>query len=132
MGRIIGHDVFGSIDEGDQGAVAVEALVETGEATQVGWGLIRGDGALAELPNCRRVVAEGVDGSIGSPFLEGYHLQLHEDGGLFQFAIGQGARGVVLRDQCSLDVLQKGDTPDVSLVLAVEELLHPCHFWRCR
>ena len=103
----------------------VEALVETGKATQVGQGLIRGDGALAEPPNRGHVVTEGVDGSIGCPFLEGYHLQLHEDGGLFQVAIGQGARGVVFRDQCGLDVLRKGDTPDVSLVPAVEE--HSTH-----
>ena len=86
--------------------------METGEATYVGGGLIRGDGALAKLPNCGRVVAEGVDGSIGCPFLEGYHLQLHEDGSLLQVAIGQGAQGVVFRDQCGLDVLRKGDTPD--------------------
>ena len=49
------------------------------------------DGTFVEASNGRHVVAEGVDGSIGCPFLEGYHLQLHEEGGLFQVAVGEGA-----------------------------------------
>ena len=76
------------------------------------------------MSNGGHVVAEGVDGSIGCPFLEGYHLQLHEDGGLFHVAVGEGARGLFSVTRAPWISSRKG-TPDVSLVLAVKE--HPAH-----
>jgi len=108
---IIGHDIFHPVDEGDLGAVSVVALVEAGDLAEVG-GWPAGSCAAFEVSRqCGSVVGQVGEG--GTPSVVGVCdvIQLDHHGGLFEVAVGDVARWVIVRHQSLDQVVRERVSP---------------------
>ena len=117
---VIAHDVVRSWDVVGRVAVAVCPLVVTGDHAEVGSRTSRGHRSLADPGDSRGVVAEVAEGSVASVMGAAHDIHLSLQGSLFEVAVGDGAGGVVGRDESILDVLREGVPPDVALASGVE------------
>jgi len=87
-GGIIGHDILDPVDEGDLGAVAMVALVEAGDLTEVG-GWSTGGGAAFEVASQGGSVVRQVgDGSPSNVVGVCDVVQLDYHSRLFEVAVG--------------------------------------------
>jgi len=136
---IIGHDIFHPVDEGDLGAVSVVALVEAGDLAEVG-GWPAGSCAAFEVSRqCGSVVSQVGDGGASSVVGVGDVVQLDHHGGLFEVAVGDITRWVVVRYQSLYNVVGKRVSPysrrvasgKVDAAKAISAGIHGAdHFWQ--
>ena len=95
---VVSHHVGWSWDVEGLVAVAVSALMETGEVAEVGGCPIGGDSAF--VGPCYRggVVARSVDGAVADVVLVCHEGDLSLDAGLLEVAVGDVSFGVVEGD----------------------------------
>lgn len=93
--RVVCHDVLLSWEEMGQVAIAVCPLVVAGEAAEGGCGSVTGHCPLAHSRHRWGVVREGFDGGVleGEEFA--HDVDLTEEGGVFQVAVGDLSVGVM-------------------------------------
>ena len=105
--------------------VAVLALVVAGDLAVVGGGADGRDGPFVGTGHRRGVVAVGFQGRIAHVMAVGHDIQVAQEGGLLQIAVGDVAGGVGGGDQGSLDVGREGVPPVITLAGVVE--IHAAH-----
>ncbi len=101
------------------------ALVEAGQAAEVGTRLVAGHGLLVEPRHRWRVVAKDRRGLPPCVKSLGGDVQLAKDARLLQVTVGQPSRRVVVRDHLPLDILRERRAPHTrALVLGKEHTPH--------
>jgi len=103
---IISHDIFHPVDERHLGAVLVVALMEAGDLTEVDDWAAGSCAAFEVLRQCGSVVGQVGDGDALSVVGVGDVVQLDYHGGLFEVAVGDVARWVIVRHKSLYQVVR--------------------------
>ncbi len=124
---IIRHDVEVSWEVVGEVTVAVLALVAAGEVAEEGGCAVAGDRALVDTGDGRGVVRQvderGVPGVMGGT----HEVDLGQETGLFEVAVGDGAARVVEGNKAALHVGGEWGPPDVGVAVGVE--VDAAHAW---
>ena len=116
----VGQHVVRAVDEAHFVVVAVVALVEACQPTQVGGAHVGGNGALVVSGDGWGVVAQSGNGPLTHIKFLGDDLRLGQDARLFQITVSDIASRVVVGDQTALDVGRKGSSPEDGVVVGSE------------
>ena len=107
-------------------AVAVVALVSTGDPAEEGSRAIGGDGSLLDPGDSRSVVGEVADGGVGRVVGCGLDFELGYQARMFQVTVGDAAGRVVRGHQAGLHVGTEWYTPQKRATRVVpEDTPHP-------
>lgn len=124
-GGVIGYNILGSWEVGRGVVIAMQALVVAANLAEVGGRPNFGDSALARAGDSWGVVSEVFQGGIADRVTVRHDVQLAQQAGLFEVAIGDVASGVLGADQIRLDVGRKGVPPVVASPRVVK--VHAAH-----
>ena len=86
-GEDVGHGVGLTSNMGDLVMIPVVAVVQAGQATKIGGGLVRGDGPFAVPGDGSNIVIEGCKGEFPEIKKERGHIGVCEDAGLLQVTV---------------------------------------------
>ena len=86
-GEDVRHGVGLTSNVGDLMMVPVVAMVQAGQTTKIGGGLVRGDGALAVSGDSGNIVIEGHKGELPEIKEECGHICLCKDASLLQVTV---------------------------------------------
>ena len=86
--------------------VAVEALVQASGVAKVGGGAIRRDDTFRHSADCRCVVGCVPDGGVAHFPVVDHDVNLPQQSGVLEIAVGDGAAGVGRRHEAVLDFLR--------------------------
>ena len=116
----VGQHVVRAVDEAHFVVVAVVALVEACQPTQVGGAHVGGNGALVVSGDGWGVVAQSGNSPLAHIEFLCDDLRLGQDARLFQITVSDVAGRVVVRDQAALNVGWKGSSPEDGVVVGSE------------
>ena len=86
-GEDVGHGVGLTSNMGDLVMIPVVVVVQAGQATKIGSGLVRGESPLVVLGDGSNIVIEGHKGEFLEIKKERGHISMCEDTGLLQVTV---------------------------------------------
>ena len=124
---VVTHDIIRTRNVEAGEAVAVEALMGSGQRAEVGWSLVAGDSTTAQTREGRRVVSARAQSGIANVVLLSHDGCLTEGSSVFEITVGDVPTGIVSGDETGLDVSRVGLTPEEGRTRRVEvDPTHAC------